>query len=545
MSKYYVKVVGRAFGPLPSERIVQMIKDGKINRETEISADAVDWRPAAEVAEFYQAFNAGLPGASPLPMGQSYGAEWFVTIDGSDQLGPLTSAQIVDALRAGSLPPTARAWRQGENARPVGEILEFQATPRAAGERSEWYYSSDGQTGYGPYTVSEILSFVQQGRADFNSLVWRQGESSRPMRTENAFMQAYNAARGAANVPVAGAPNVLNGRPSAIGSAYPTANSYDEDLYGSISPFYAERRNRRIKLLYTMIWSSFCVAFTCGALGAFFRALGLGLIFSSNSSEWSIRLFSFVSTALFIVAPIASIFAAVTSFVFIFNFWKSIPRKFARTSPGVALGLLFVPLFNLYWSFVTFRGGSLDLDSSLQYYAQHGMNQNERPKHAGLFGGTTFAILTVVMFAIGFLVASFPLIFPDFSESFDLDITHSLYKLLSLKAASYWAAFFLTSIIFLLPLCVSGCFTGLWASFAAYALSGCFVVDEPSAIFVLVILLIISLYFALYPLFFVLCMRRVRTAALHMNSWRAGMPSEQGAAGANGPRVTLDDVINS
>ncbi|MBR0224953.1 MAG: DUF4339 domain-containing protein [Thermoguttaceae bacterium] len=534
MSKYYVKVVGRAFGPLPSERIVQMIKDGKINRETEISADAVDWRPAAEVAEFYQAFNAGLPGASPLPMGQSYGAEWFVTIDGSDQLGPLTSAQIVDALRAGSLPPTARAWRQGENARPLGEILEFQATPRAAGERSEWYYSSDGQTGYGPYTVSEILSFVQQGRADFNSLVWRQGESSRPMRTENAFMQAYNAARGAANVPVAGAPNVLNGRPSAIGGAYPTANSYDEDLYGSISPFYAERRNRRIKLLYTMIWSSFCVAFTCGALGMVFRELGPESALSSNSSEWTVALFSFLSTILFIVSSITSIFAAVTSFVFVFNFWKSIPRKFARTSPGVALGLLFVPLFNLYWSFVTFRGGSLDLDSSLQYYAQHGMNQNERPKHAGLFGGTTFAILTVAMFVFCVIAAGLSLIPSEDSPSF-----------ISRWEASRWAAVSLTVSIFLLPLYISGCFTTLWAALAAIMLFGCFAVEEPAAIFVLVVLLIICLYFALYPLFFVLCMRRVRTAALQMNSWRAGMPSEQGAAGANGPRVTLDDVINS
>ena len=80
---------------------------------------------------------------------------------------------------------------------------------------------------------------------------------------------------------------------------------------------------------------------------------------------------------------------------------------------------------------------------------------------------------------------------------------------------------------------------------AAIMLFGCFAVEEPAAIFVLVVLLIICLYFALYPLFFVLCMRRVRTAALQMNSWRAGMPSEQGAAGANGPRVTLDDVINS
>ena len=278
-----------------------------------------------------------------------------------------------------------------------------------------------------------------------------------------------------------------------------------------------------------MIWSSFCVAFACGALGAILRAM----VERDDFSERTIKLFAFTATAFFIVSLIVSVFMAVVSFLFVFNFWKSIPKKFARTSPGVALGLLFVPLFNLYWSFVTFRGGTLDLDSSLQHYAQNGLNHNERPEYAGLFGGTMFAILSVLMFSFGVAFASLPILFPDTG-----------FPVLSDLFTSWWAAFVLSTIIFLLPLCFAGGATWLWAGLATLSFFG-FSNEDAGVVFMAVLILLVSLFFAFYPLLFVFCMRRVRAAALQMNCWRAGVPSEQSVRKATGPRVTLDDIINS
>lgn len=38
-----------------------------------------------------------------------------------------------------------------------------------------------------------------------------------------------------------------------------------------------------------------------------------------------------------------------------FRMWQLLPPVFAATTPGKAVGFLFIPLFNLYWFFVSFR----------------------------------------------------------------------------------------------------------------------------------------------------------------------------------------------
>ena len=47
-----------------------------------------------------------------------------------------------------------------------------------------------------------------------------------------------------------------------------------------------------------------------------------------------------------------------------------------------------------------------------------------------------------------------------------------------------------------------------------------------------------------YPLFFILCVRKMKNAALQLNYWRAGSPSVQATA-RSAARVTLDDIMNS
>src|SRR5208282_151459 len=37
-----------------------------------------------------------------------------------------------------------------------------------------------------------------------------------------------------------------------------------------------------------------------------------------------------------------------------YSCWKALPEKFRATTPGRALGFLFIPLFNFYWAFITF-----------------------------------------------------------------------------------------------------------------------------------------------------------------------------------------------
>lgn len=57
-----------------------------------------------------------------------------------------------------------------------------------------------------------------------------------------------------------------------------------------------------------------------------------------------------------------TIYCAVIGFIFIHKMWSAIPRSMARTTPGRAVGLCFIPLFNLYWAFQVFHGWTRDFN---------------------------------------------------------------------------------------------------------------------------------------------------------------------------------------
>lgn len=57
--------------------------------------------------------------------------------------------------------------------------------------------------------------------------------------------------------------------------------------------------------------------------------------------------------------------ATVARMTMLYQFWSRIPPSIARTTPGKAIGLLFVPLYNIYWLFVAIRGLAQDMNTTL------------------------------------------------------------------------------------------------------------------------------------------------------------------------------------
>ncbi len=455
MSKYYIKVVGRAF-PKTSEEILAMIANGRLTPETEASVNAVEWRRLADIDEFRGAFNrGGAPGAFPgapafgaptpaAPVGPSMNEPiWYATTDGANKFGPLTAAQILSAYQSGKLPPTTQIWRDG--ASHVG-IAEFAAAmnPAAAipAEAKEWYYSADGQTGYGPYAVSEILAFLEQGRINFSSLVWRQGENSRPIRNEPAIMNAYNAAHSGAAMPMnVGAPMVNTG-------------AYDSRNDGSLSQSGAVRENKSLKLCRMLSWILGAAMLACILAGGVCYGIAEAALSGTPSVDSIITVLTFVRAyrVLAGAAGLLMLGIMVPVCVFIYRVWKSIPREFARTTPGKAVGLLYIPFFWLYWQFVALRGAAYDLDKTLTSYSQSGKSVGEEPALART-GAVTF---------------------------------------------------------FCVYICVA---------------------------------IVLPVLFAFAPLVFFFCTRGLMRAAMQLNCWRAGIPSQIPAGVSK--RVTLDDVMNS
>ena len=55
---------------------------------------------------------------------------------------------------------------------------------------------------------------------------------------------------------------------------------------------------------------------------------------------------------LMLPANLLAILSAVVTFILIYKMWAAIQGRGARTSAGMALGFMFIPLFNFYWLFL-------------------------------------------------------------------------------------------------------------------------------------------------------------------------------------------------
>ena len=58
----------------------------------------------------------------------------------------------------------------------------------------------------------------------------------------------------------------------------------------------------------------------------------------------------------------------IYTFVILWKMWNSIQDGHARTTPGKAIGFLFIPLFNLYWVFQIWGGFPTDYNNYVNRY---------------------------------------------------------------------------------------------------------------------------------------------------------------------------------
>jgi uncharacterized membrane protein len=69
--------------------------------------------------------------------------------------------------------------------------------------------------------------------------------------------------------------------------------------------------------------------------------------------------------ALMGIGYIPMILGAVFMFVLIHRMWSSLQDDHARTTPGKAVGFLFIPFYNFYWAFQVFPGFATDYNNHI------------------------------------------------------------------------------------------------------------------------------------------------------------------------------------
>ncbi len=126
--------------------------------------------------------------------------------------------------------------------------------------------------------------------------------------------------------------------------------------------------NRMNKKLYLGIYAaSFAVFLVFGIISV------LMLVFQHEISQSvGMRNAEKVFGIVFLFTAFAAIQFSVTYLVYtiliLAKMWGAINDGFARTTPGTAIGLLFIPFFNIYWNFQVWSGFTKDYDAFVDRY---------------------------------------------------------------------------------------------------------------------------------------------------------------------------------
>ncbi|KAF0110032.1 MAG: hypothetical protein FD147_1907 [Chloroflexi bacterium] len=74
---------------------------------------------------------------------------------------------------------------------------------------------------------------------------------------------------------------------------------------------------------------------------------------------------------------LSAIASAVLFYIILYRSWKLIQDGYARTTPGKAVGFLFIPFYNFYWIFQALPGLTRDTNAYIQRHALPIVTQDE------------------------------------------------------------------------------------------------------------------------------------------------------------------------
>ena len=101
---------------------------------------------------------------------------------------------------------------------------------------------------------------------------------------------------------------------------------------------------------------------------------------------------------MFLLSPVY-ILAVVFAMILLFKCWKALPEAHRKTTPGKAVGFLFIPLYNFYWVFVSFPA----LAKGYYLYGQQ-VNDAEIKDHSNV--GVAYAMLFICSFTFAVFMPS-------------------------------------------------------------------------------------------------------------------------------------------
>ena len=269
-------------------------------------------------------------------------------------------------------------------------------------ETQEWHLISavDHQQ-YGPYTAEQLQGFAADGTVTRDTLVWTEAladwipassveglfpgpaappHPAPPGPAPTAIPPSQPAALGAGAGPL-GAPPAAGFGPQVVppGELYPPPG-FLKASFGL--------------LLTLAVLTSVCLLTTGALFWTRLKESSFDLAELGESMKGSAPVM--IGGVVLVVICLAAY--RVLSCLYLYRAWKALQWGQIRTSPGKAVGFLFIPVFNLYWIFVAYPGLAKDWNRIM---ASH-PNLAYAPRlNAGL--AVTYCILVIVSLAFSLI----------------------------------------------------------------------------------------------------------------------------------------------
>jgi hypothetical protein len=247
-----------------------------------------------------------------------------------------------------------------------------------------WYYDLNQQP-FGPVSKETIADEFKAGRITAQTRVWREGwpEWKKLGETELASLAGLT--------------------PPVVEAVQPAPTFVNIPQYKKVDP----------KSLTRLFWWWF---------GLILFSIPIYLLsLMIKDQTWVIGLVC--------VFEIPLMAGGVLQYILVYKFWQILQDGFARTTPGKAVGFMFIPFFNFYWLFVAYYGLSKDQDAYIKRHFNEFQTSNIRKPHPGLSLGFVifgwafvlfYFVLMVIIIGKTISALSNPMAMADSMQPFSL-----------------------------------------------------------------------------------------------------------------------------
>lgn len=295
--------------------------------------------------------------------------EWYYLV-GEEQIGPVAGEYLQQLAAEGTILPETQLWAEGleewipaatveglfpaapqrpklvlgaaaQAAHPLaGEIVAPQTVPQAAPQTVP---QAAAQVGYPTQAAAPVQQVPQAGYA--------------PQQTAYAPQQAQPVGYPAQQVPGYPAQQAAPGYPAQPAPGYPMQAAVPGGDYpapGSMKASFAWFIALPILPFVAVIVGFFMVMSRLKNLEESTTSAS-----SAGMAQAILELGAFFFGSILLFATCSIIYTILKMMLF-YRAWGSLQAGGARTTPGKAIGMLFIPFFNLYWMFVVYVGLAKD-----------------------------------------------------------------------------------------------------------------------------------------------------------------------------------------